>query len=73
MLVSVRVFALYVCTMPFQTHFEKWLVFIQEITKKNIKFINAPIFLYHVIPSKNAFTKTMRLKVYNYEDHKNPY
>ena len=39
-LVSVRVFALYVCTMPTQTIFEKWLILILKITKSyiNVKF-----------------------------------
>ena len=35
-LISVRVFALYVCTMPTQTLFEKWLILILKITKSYI-------------------------------------
>ena len=36
----MRVFALYVCTMPSRTGFEKWLVVIEEITIKNNKLKN---------------------------------
>ena len=35
-LISVRVFSLYVCTMPTQTLFEKWLILILKITKSYI-------------------------------------
>ena len=55
-LILVSLFALYVCIVPFQTQFEKWLVFMREITKGNTKENQPSVKIYHDIPdgySKN--------------------